>query len=153
MKILIMTIMVILSGCVSKQKVVEKKEEVSQKTVSKDITFFTFDGACWDRNQDGYVLYAEENFTIASVTGDLIGISRGSSSDFLPTSCILEAKEKTVDVPVKDEVVGFNCFLGENIVEGQNYNFVDYLSETMVWLVNKKDGQNVVLPKSLCQFF
>lgn len=153
MKILILALSLVTFGCVSKPVNVEKVIENSPASVSKDITFFTFDAACWDREQDQYVLYAEENFIIKSVSSSLIGISKMDRSDFLPTSCILEAKEKATDVPVKDEKVNFNCFLGDNIIEGKDYNFVEYLSETMVWLVNKSDGQNIVLPKSLCQFF
>ena len=94
------------------------------------------------------------SFILIYVADTSIGIfTKDKAPDVLPPTCILEATEKEKNVPVKPDVVSFTCFFGDNIVEGQYYNFVQRLSNDMIWLVNLEDGQNVILPRALCQIY
>jgi hypothetical protein len=142
-----------LVGCVSKTKTEEPKvvSTTASEVLNKDFTFFTFDAVCLNPHAKEK-LYPVLDFTVESVTPDIIGINQSGVRDFLTTSCILEAKEKIREVSYSTEVVSFECFLDDNIVIGNEYNFVAQLSSTMVWLVSLKDGQNIVIPKNLCLF-
>lgn len=140
-------------SCVSKSikeepvKVQESKSEV----LNKDITFFSFDGVCWNKEQGTQELI--ENFTIQSASPDLIGIKQKEEFKFIPTTCFLEAKEKVIEVKHTEEKVDFECLFSDSIVVGSNYNTVENLSPTLVWLVSLNNGQNIVVPKNLCLFF
>lgn len=155
MRNLILIVCLINLGCSTVGKQAQQVPVVEKSTVetsiNKDITFFTFDAACWIRDSSSILFYAE-NFSIVSATENLMGIEQEGRSDFLPTSCLLEAREKTLEVKKTDQMVDFNCFLGDDLVEGKNFAFVERLSPSLFWLVGE-DGQNVVIPANICLIY
>ena len=169
-QLILLAILTTSVGCTSASKKVEapvikdmpreivevippKPSQEEMTTKLTQVNELRFNAACWYIDSVPQVMEYYENFSFGYISDESMGILlKDETPKIIPPSCFSEATEKTIKVPYTTQVVDFSCTLDSAIVSGTSYNVIQKMSEEIIWLVDLKTGQNIIMPTNLCSF-